>query len=346
MTTNELLQRLEGFPQAKLGNFPTPLEKWERLGKHLGHAGAIYGKREDLTGLAFGGNKTRQLEFLLGDALEKGADTIVHGGAVQSNYSRTLAAACAKLGLRCHLVLSTAYGQPLDTGNFLLDRLSGAHIELTDIPLGEKYERRKQKLADEIRRKGGKPYLITYPRSEILGTLAYIKGGIELYEQCRQLPMMPSVLALAAVGSTQSGLLLASRLLGWDLQVIGFSPLRDEFPVVETLKNSIVEAAKLLNVPCPPLEKEIISLTDYVGEGYGKMTAAGYHAIRLTAQTEGVFLDPVYNGKAASGLFDLLTRGSIETQANVVFVHTGGNIALFAYNREILEYLDREDGGK
>ena len=335
----ELLAHLDQFPQVTLGYYPTPLERWKRLECHLNRRGCLYAKREDLSGLAFGGNKVRHLEFLLGDVLARGADVIVAGAAVQSNFCRQLAAAANKLGLGCHLVLSRAYGQPEDQGNFLLDRIAGASIELIDEPLGAGQEARKRQAATRLAAKGRKPYVVSYPEAEILGTLAYVKAAVEVYEQCRQLPSLPQWVVMAAVGSTQSGLLLGFRLLGWDAKVLGFAPLRGEYAIVETLWTSIQAVAQKLGIEAPVGHSEIFNQGDYVGDGYAKVTSEAIDAIKLVARTEGVFLDPVYTGKAMAGLLDYLRKQKIPIEQDILFVHTGGNTALFAYNQEILNRL-------
>ena len=340
LTPQELLERLKPFPRVTLGYYPTPLERWGRLERSLNERVRFYAKREDLSGLAFGGNKVRQLEYLLGDALARGADVIVHGAAVQSNYCRQLAAAANKLGLGCHLVLSRAYGQPEDQGNFLLDRISGVSIELIDEPLGGGQEARKRQAAARLTQLGRKPYLISYPQSEILGTLAFVEAAVEVYEQCRRLPSLPQYVVMAAVGSTQSGLLLGFRLLGWDVQVVGFAPLRHEdYSISETIWTSIQAAAERLGIEAPVTRGEIYNRADYVGDGYAKVTPDAIEAIKLVARTEGVFLDPVYTAKAMAGLIDYLRKGEISKDQDILFVHTGGNTALFAYHREILQRL-------
>jgi 1-aminocyclopropane-1-carboxylate deaminase/D-cysteine desulfhydrase-like pyridoxal-dependent ACC family enzyme len=340
MEIEEILKRLRQFPQATLGYYPTPLDRWGRLESYLGWRGAIYAKREDLTGLAFGGNKVRQLEFHLGEALARGADVIVQGAAVQSNYCRLLVAAANKLGLACHLVLSRAYGQTEDQGNILLDRIAGATIELIDEPLGPRQEAYKRCVVERLAAAGRRPFLISYPQSEILGTLSYVKVAVELFEQCKQLPRPPRFMITAATGATQAGLLLGSRLLGWDVEIIGIAPLRhDEFPIMQALPDSIGEASKRLGVAPCVLPKDIHNLEDYVGEGYGRVTPAAVNAIKVLARTEGVFLDPLYSGRAMGALLDLIQCGRVPAGEDVLFIHTGGNTALFAYHKEILECL-------
>jgi 1-aminocyclopropane-1-carboxylate deaminase/D-cysteine desulfhydrase-like pyridoxal-dependent ACC family enzyme len=340
MEAEEILKRLRQFPRAALGYYPTPLDRWARLEAYLGWRGAIYAKREDLTGLAFGGNKVRQLEFHLGEALARRADVIVHGAAVQSNYCRLLVAAANKLGLASHLVLSRAYGQAEDQGNILLDRIAGATIELIDEPLGPRQEAYKRRVVARLAAAGRRPFLITYPESEILGTLSYVKAAVEVFEQCGQVPGPPRFMIMAATGATQAGFLLGSRLLGWDVEVVGIAPVRhNEFPILQALPESIEEASKKLGVEPCVLPEEIRNLEDYVGEGYGRVIPAAINAIKVVARTEGVFLDPLYSGRAMAGLLDLIQSGKVPAGEDLLFVHTGGNTALFAYHKEILECL-------
>lgn len=336
-----LAERLAGHPRISLGTFPTPLEPWTRLGDRIGLPDRLLAKREDLSGFAFGGNKVRQLEFLLGDALANGADTVVHGGALQSNYCRVLAAASAKLGLECHLVLSRAYGQPEDQANMLLDRLAGASLHLIDQPLGSRQESIKQRLTERLAARGRRPYLITYPRSETLGTLAFVEGALETYRQCRAMDRLPSDLVIAAVGSAQAGFMLGARLLGWPLRVHGVSPLSTEYPVTTTIAAAATAAARLLGVAMDFEADCVHSDAAFVGAGYAQATREGLDAIRAVARTEGVFLDPVYTGKAMAALISYAERGNPGSTGEVIFVHTGGNVALFAYRDAVLNH-DRE----
>jgi D-cysteine desulfhydrase family pyridoxal phosphate-dependent enzyme len=303
----------------------------------LNRAGRLYVKREDLSGLAFGGNKVRQLEFLLGDAMASGSDVIVHGGAVQSNYCRALAAATNKLGLGCQLILSRTYNQPEDQGNFLLDLISGASIELVDEPLGAKLEALKYRVAERLAAEGRKPYVISYPSSEVLGTIAFVKAALEVQQQFERIADLPEYVVTPAVGATQAGLLLGLRLLGWQGTVLGFAPLRHgEFAIIETISASMRIAATKLGAESLIDQNEIHLLSDYVGEGYARITNESVDAIKLVARTQGVFLDPVYTGKAMAGMLDCFEKKRISSEADVLFIHTGGNTALFAYNQEIL----------
>lgn len=351
LAAGELAQRLAAFPRAGLGTFPTPLERWERLGAQLGLGDRLLAKREDLSGLAFGGNKVRQLDLLLGDALARGADTVVHGGALQSNYCRMLSAACARLGLDCQLVLSRAYDQPDDQGNVLLDLLAGATVHTIEEPLGAAYEAAKARLAERLRAQGRRPYLITYPRSETLGTVAFAEAALETLTQCDDPAgptggRRPPLLVTAAVGSAQAGYLLGSRALGWPLRVRGVAPLGAEYPVAETIAAAARAAAELLGLPPSLVARgDVDSSAAHVGGGYALPTPEGLAAIRRVARAEGVFLDPVYTGKAMAALISDAEAGALAPDGEqVVFLHTGGNVALFAYAPALLADLRAADG--
>lgn len=351
LAPGELAARLAAFPRAGLGRFPTPLERWERLGAQLGLGGRLLAKREDLSGLAFGGNKVRQLDLLLGDALAQGADTIVHGGALQSNYCRMLAAACARLGLGCQLVLSRAYDQPDDQGNVLLDLLAGATVHTIEQPLGAAHEAIKARLVERVRAQGRRPYLITYPRSETLGTVAFAEAALETLAQCDDPAgptdgRRPELLVTAAVGSAQAGYLLGSRALGWPLRVRGIAPLGAEYPVADTIADAARAAAELLALPASLVGRaDVDNSAAHVGGGYAVPTPEGLAAIRRVARAEGVFLDPVYTGKAMAALIAAAEAGTLARDGEqVLFLHTGGNVALFAYAPQLLADLRAHDG--
>jgi 1-aminocyclopropane-1-carboxylate deaminase/D-cysteine desulfhydrase-like pyridoxal-dependent ACC family enzyme len=288
-----------------------------------------------------GGNKSRQLEYLLGEALDQGADTIIHGGAIQSNYCRQLAAACAGLGLRCELVLSTAYGQPLNQGGHLLDRLLGARITLINEPLGQVHEQLKAELRDRLCEQGRRPFLITYPQSEVLGSLGYVTAAIELVQQFQALTP-PDFIVTPAVGATYAGLLLGLHLLDLPIPVIGFAPLRQEYDVAGSVRAAMEGAASRLGleVPSGTLAAVDIRYTQ-VGRGYAIPTEGGLHALRDVARLQGVLLDPVYTSKAAAGLRTLLHAGR-----TAMFVHTGGAPALFAYAEQLAAHLEAMTGDR
>lgn len=336
----DLEKQLEGkllkFPQADLFKGPSPIQNLTNLKSKWNLGFDISIKRDDLLGLAFGGNKSRQLEFLLGDAIEAGADCIVHGGAVQSNYGRQVAAACAQLDLDCYLVLSDYYNQKLDTGSHLISQILGAKIFYFHEQLGDSHEIEKRRLSQSLEKLGRKPYLITYPKSEILGSLGYLKATLEL---SRQLPAekFPQRIVMPAVGATYIGALLGLKLLGYkDVEVIGVAPLLDEYPIKATVIDSMKTICKILDIEFESIDAPTIKLDfSFVGEGYSKTTKASLNALIDFAKYEGVMLDPVYTSKAAASLKSLPSDGK-----RTLFWHTGGSPAIFAYANEILEHIN------
>ncbi|GGM65914.1 1-aminocyclopropane-1-carboxylate deaminase [Micromonospora sonchi] len=332
MITPENLTALLGpIPRVMLCQTPSALEPWSRLAQHWCPGSRLFAKRDDLVGPGMGGNKSRQLEFILGAALAQGADTIIHGGAIQSNYCRQLSSAAALLGLECHLVLSTAYGQPANQGSHLLSRLFGARITTTELPLGSEHEQIKLRLRDQLRAQGRNPYLITYPQSEILGSLGYVSAAAELVGQFPG-GEPPDVLVTAAVGASYAGLLLGLRLMGQSIPVIGIAPLRGEYDVVNAVREAITEASALLDVNRPrAIDADIDIRYTQVGDGYALATPAGLSALNDCARLQGVLLDPVYTAKACAAVRDLLQPGK-----TLVFLHTGGAPAVFAYGEALV----------
>lgn len=335
ITAAELRALIDKRPRAKLGYFPTPLDECPRLSETLGVKILI--KREDCTGLAFGGNKVRQLEFTIGDALASGADTIIHGASAQSNHCRQAAAAAAKLGLKCYLRLSRDSKSDEIQGNLLLDHIAGAQVELCDVEFGPELERRKKELAEELKAQGLKPYVIAPPRSTTLGAVAYTDCIAEI---CQQLEVKftgvrPDFLYASSAGGTNGGLLLGNKTLQTSFKVVAIAPI-GWMDRVERIAAAANSAAQLIGIKTQIEKSEVINYDDYIGVGYGKITSECVEAIKLVAQTEGIFLDPVYTGKAMAGLLDHIKKGQIKPGQCVIFLHTGGTPALFAYNRELV----------
>lgn len=333
ITAADLSERLNRVPRVRLLDGPTPLESWDRVAQAWRPGSRILAKRDDLAGPGLGGNKTRQLEYILGRAIADGCDVVVHGGALQSNYCRLLAAASARLGVECRLVLSTHYDQPADTGSHLLTRLFGAHIETTDLPLGAEHEALKSRRTEELRAAGRTPYLITYPHSEVLGSLGYVAATLELTAQLNALDRRPSVIVTSAVGASYAGMLLGLRLLGDPTPVVGITPLAAEYDIAAGVRAAITAAADTLGVDEP--ETDVDLRFDQVGPGYAVPSDAGTAALLDIARHEGVLLDLVYSGKAAAGLRELLDEGE-----TALFLHTGGVAAVFAYAEHLTPWLD------
>ncbi|WP_298974265.1 D-cysteine desulfhydrase family protein [uncultured Psychrobacter sp.] len=318
------------LPKASLGYFPTPLIELTRLSKTLGGPN-IYMKRDDNTGLALGGNKTRKLEYIIGDALAKGADTVITAGAIQSNHCRQTAGAAASLGLECHLVLGGEEPEQ-PQGNLLLDKVYGCHIHWTgenrkgeDIPA----------LVAQLKAEGKKPYVIPYGGSNELGAIAFIEAYKELNAQREALKVdFSHIIFASSSGATHAGLMLGNKILQTYSQIIGINIDKgemDKVPFDEHIVSLANSTAQLIAADYQFTADDLILNSDYVGDGYGVIGELEKEAIALTAQNEGILLDPVYTGRAMGGLIDMIRTGQIKATDNVLFWHTGGAPALFAY---------------
>ncbi|MGQ9585374.1 MAG: D-cysteine desulfhydrase family protein [Anaerolineae bacterium] len=331
----QLRSKIAAFPRVSLADLPTPLHEAPRLSKALGGPQVLF-KRDDLTGLAFGGNKTRMLEFDLAEALKRGADTIVAGSVVQSNYLRQLAAACSRLGLEAHFVLSKVRGDKdlRVQGNLFLDLLLGAHVKIVEEDfLTQRETKVREALADELRAKGRKVY-IPWWDTAYLNSMGYVNCALEILEQLNGLGIRPNYLYVASANANQAGLVVGFRYLKANISVVGFNPEHwypDTRPEIARYAN---EAAKHLGIDVEFSPDDIVNTNDYIGERYGAPTKEGLEAIKLVARTEGILLDPVYTGKAMAGLVDHVRRGKLGTDDTVIFLHTGGNPALFAYHED------------
>ncbi len=294
----------------------------------------LYVKRDDCTGLATGGNKTRKLDFLMGDALAQGADTIVTQGAVQSNHVRQSAAAAAKLGLACAILLERRVldvGADYETtGNVLLDRLYGASIEFRAPGLDMNAE--AEAMAGRLRDGGAKPYAIPGGGSNRVGALGYVSAALELIGQAndRDLPIDYVVHATGSAG-TQAGLLVGLEGSNSGIDILGISVRQPKAKQEELVYKLANETADSLGVKGGIARDRVVANSDYVGPGYGQLTPEAVEAIKLTAQHEGILLDPVYSGKGMAGLIGLIRQGFFSKDDTVVFLHTGGSAALFAY---------------
>ncbi len=323
---------LDNFPKISLGFFPTPLAELPRLSHALGGP-AIFMKRDDQTGLAMGGNKTRKLEYLLGDAIAKGCDAIITAGAAQSNHCRQTAAAAAKLGLDCHLVLGGEEpGSP--NGNLLLDKLFGCHIHWAgEHRKGEDIPRIERQLLDA----GKLPYLVPYGGSNELGALGFTQAVRELEEQRKGTPFTHIVFASSS-GGTQAGLMLGKQMLGKSYRVVGIKIDKEdttEPPFESHVLNLANRTARLVGLNHTFTSEDLILKANYLGGGYGVIGELEREAIALTAHTEGILLDPVYTGRAMGGLINMVRSGELAKEDRVLFWHTGGTPALFAHADEL-----------
>jgi D-cysteine desulfhydrase family pyridoxal phosphate-dependent enzyme len=336
------LEILAAQPSVALGHWPTPLEPCDRLREAVGGP-RIWLKRDDCTGLAGGGNKTRKLEFLLGRAVADGATGVVTFGAVQSNHARQTAAACAKLGLPCHVVLSRIVGGRNDdyehTANVLLDRLFGATVHIVDTPDDATARFGELHAADRGL------FVILPGGSDEVGTLGYVDGAIELAAQGRDLGVdVARICVAASTSGTPAGLLVGTSLAGQNAIIdvaCVYEPVDHTRPEIERLA---VATAGMLGCDAPDVERLLVS-DETLGPGYGQPTDECLAAVNVLARAEGVLLDPVYTGKAFAHLLRRIERGELDDDADVIFVHTGGSTGLFAYTGEIEAYLsDRADG--
>ncbi len=321
------MMTLKNFPRQPLGFFPTPLVELARLSHILGGP-KIFMKRDDLTGLALGGNKTRKLEYILGDALAKGCDSIITAGASQSNHCRQTAAAAAQLGLECHLLLGGAQPDRL-SGNLLLDNLFGCHIHWTgehrkgeDIP----------ELYEQLKAGGKQPCVVPYGGSNELGALAFANASEEIVAQRKEQPLTHIVFASSS-GGTQAGLMLGKKMLEQPYDVVGIGIDKDEtgdLPFDQHVLALANRTSRWIGLKHEFSEQELVLNQDYAGAGYGVIGELEKEAILLTARTEGILLDPVYTGRAMGGLIHMIRSARIDRDARVLFWHTGGTPALFA----------------
>ena len=337
LSRNELVARIAALPRLPLAHLPTPLDFCPRLTKALGGP-RLYIKRDDLTGLAFGGNKTRQLEFLFPDIHKQEPDTIVVGAYTQSNWCRQITAAAAKCGLRTKLVLVHGVKGGLVQGNLLLDRLMGAEVDVVQLEDMHDLEPLLEQAAEQLRRAGRRPYVIQplAMQTAAASAIGYVNAAVELDEQLERAGVQADRLFVCAANFTPAGLVLGLKALGRTTRVVGICPIRwsgNRRAEVAGISNS---AAALLGIPIRVEPSDVEIDESYIGERYGLVTAEGREALHLVAETEGVFLDPVYSSKAMAGLIDQIRNGRIGAGETVVFVHTGGTPALFAYAEEVM----------
>ncbi|HCI6433023.1 TPA: D-cysteine desulfhydrase [Klebsiella quasipneumoniae subsp. similipneumoniae] len=323
------LHNLTRFPRLELIGAPTPLEYLPRLSDHLGRE--IFIKRDDTTPLAMGGNKLRKLEFLAADALREGADTLITAGAIQSNHVRQTAAVAAKLGLHCVALLenpiSTRAENYLSNGNRLLLDLFNTQVEMCDAltdPAAQLDE-----LATRIEAQGYRPYVIPVGGSNALGALGYVESALEIAQQCEGAVEISSVVVASGSAGTHAGLAVGLEQLMPQAELIGVTVSRavaDQLPKVVALQQAVANSLEL------QAKADIILWDDYFAPGYGTPNEEGMAAVKLLAQLEGILLDPVYTGKAMAGLIDGITQKRFKDEGPILFVHTGGAPALFAYH--------------
>lgn len=326
------LHNLTRFPRLELIGAPTPLEYLPRFSDYLGRD--IFIKRDDVTPIAMGGNKLRKLEFLAADALREGSDTLITAGAIQSNHVRQTAAVAAKLGLHCVALLENPIGTTaenyLTNGNRLLLDLFNAQTEMCDA-LNDP-QQQLDELATRVEAQGFRPYVIPVGGSNALGSLGYVESALEIAQQCEGAVAISSVVVASGSAGTHAGLAVGLEQLLPEAELIGVTVSRsvaEQQPKVAALQQAV---AQWLEVEA---KSEILLWDDYFAPGYGMPNEEGMEAVKLLARLEGILLDPVYTGKAMAGLIDGITRRRFKDDGPILFVHTGGAPALFAYHPHV-----------
>lgn len=335
---------LARFPRLRFAHLPTRLEPMDGLSQHLGGP-RIWIKRDDCSGLAGGGNKTRKLEFLIADAIRSGADTVITQGATQSNHTRQTCAAAARQNLGCYILLEDRTGSRdpdyLFNGNVLLDQLCGA--SLGRVPKGTDMNQAMENLAGELQSSGKSPYIIPGGGSNPVGALGYVNAAVELVQQANDRALViDHVIHATGSAGTQAGLVTGMVGLNSGIPVLGIgvrAPEKKQHAMVFELAKQTAQHIALAT----SIEEGAVRVNcDYVGEGYGIPTEGALEAIGLAARLDGILLDPVYSGKGMAGLIDLVSRGHFHSSQNIVFIHTGGSQALFAY-REAFGFENHVD---
>jgi D-cysteine desulfhydrase family pyridoxal phosphate-dependent enzyme len=317
---------MKPIPRLHFAHLPTPIEELPRLTKALDGPRLLV-KRDDQTGLAFGGNKTRKLEFLVAEAQEQGAKMLISGGAMQSNHCRQTAAAAAKYGFECTLVLTGELPEQ-PSANLLLDKLFNAKI----VPVPDRKDRDRilQETFDNAVADGKKPYLVPYGGSSPTGALGYAFAMEELMMQIKDFRSLDYIVFGTSSGGTHAGLVLGQRVFGFKGKVLGISIDESEEWLKKNVSALASSASERLGERIEFDQADVSANADYCGAGYGVLTDAEREAVNLFAKYEGLLLDPVYTGRAAAGMIDLIRKGFFKKDETVLFWHTGGQPALFA----------------
>ncbi|MBE9514008.1 MAG: pyridoxal-phosphate dependent enzyme [Chloroflexi bacterium] len=337
-----MIDAIEKLPRVGLGFYPTPLTDAQHLSQVLGGPRILI-KREDLSGLALGGNKCRKFEFILAEAKRQGANAVISTASSQSNFCLQLAAAGRRLGMKPSFVLIR--GVHVETqGNLLLHNILDSDVEILKIGdmsqiSGSAVYEAQDRLADDLRSKGYKPFVMRHAIPDIsalLGPVGWVNAADELITQLKAQNMEAQYIMLAnGGGGTQGGLVLGAKYLRAGLKVMGITVLNRKDTAVAATRENIEAVSEFLGLGVKVSPDELEIDDSYLGQGYGIPTTECIDAIRLVAQTEGIFLDPVYTGKAMAGLIDMIKKGRFKATDTIVFIHTGGIPALFAYDKEV-----------
>ena len=332
LTRSELRARIDKLPRMRIAHLPTPLEEMPRLSDELGGP-RIFVKREDMTGLAFGGNKARHYDFEMPHIKEAGYDTIINIMDYHSNNARMTAAAANKTGLRYVLVLKNAAHRKVQ-GNLLIDKLLGAELHLLDQFESETAQDYAERIKEQLESEGFKPYLVQdYKFPRIVGMVGFVEAGLELLEQIEELGL-EKVHIYGVAGRSMCGLILAALNLGLDWKFTGVMVTHDP-PLDEYIFQHAGDIQELLDLPLTFTESDMTVLDQYIGEGYGIMTAEVVEAIHMAARTDAIICDPNYTGTVMAAVIDQIRQGRVPEDETVVFLHTGGLPAVFTYAGEL-----------
>lgn len=349
-----LREQIKKYSRVSLVHLPTPMRKLEHISAELGGP-EIWIKRDDLTGMAFGGNKSRKLEFIIPDMLAKKADVVVTWAALQSNWAMQTAAAASRFGIKPVLILFKRYDLPQEyDGNMLLDYILGAEIRVLE-PLGAAstksadYLAVVEDVAEEFRKKGQRPYVISVGGSKVmgsmtepLGAIGYVNAFIEMLEQTRAEGFTPAfVVHSTGSGSTQAGLVVGAKFSADKTKIIGISVSDEKTAFTRDVLEISEATEKALGLDARVGVNDVIVFDEYIRDGYGIVNKDVAEIIRLMFIREGIVLDPVYTSKAFIGLVDLARKGFFKKSDKIVFVHTGGTPALFPNKHKIVEYLEK-----
>jgi D-cysteine desulfhydrase family pyridoxal phosphate-dependent enzyme len=350
----EIKKKIKAFPKQKLIHLPTPLQKLENLSQELGGP-EIYIKRDDLTGLAFGGNKSRKLEFIIQDVLNKKADAVITWASVQSNWCLQTAAAARKFGLKPILILLKKDDLPEEyDGNLLLDYILDADVIIKEAGEGKVVKEEDlqgivKKVENEVKEWGLTPYvaplggsMVGYSMEKPLGAISYVNAFVELLEQAgKQRLDINYVLHSSGSGGTQGGLAVGAKAIKEDTKVLGISVSEDKEFYGKEVLTIAQDTAKALSLDLAMEKEDIIIFDEYIKEGYGILNKEVSEALRFVAIKEGIFLDPVYTGKAMAALIDLVKKGYFRKEDKIVFFHTGGTAALFPNKHNLVNLLKK-----
>lgn len=316
------------FAKISLGCFPTPLMELTNIGKMFDQGQKVFIKRDDMTGVSLGGNKVRKLEYILADAIDKGYDTVITTGGAQSNHATITAACCRKLGLDVHLVL-LGEGVMENKGNLLLDDILDVDVEFVMAPSFGYVYKRINELAEELKAKGKKPYIIPVGGSMDLGVLGYVDGMYEMFSQLEEMNIQKGhIVSCTGSGGTLAGIILGAKLISPKTKATGI--LIGEDPEASKNIMKLIEGGcKVLGIDNPVKPDDIV-IKEYYGKGYAIPSESGNKAIKTLAKLEGVFTDPVYTGKTFGGMLDLQQKKYFKDDENIIFMHSGGAAAIFA----------------